>query len=393
MKRTLLLLPSLVVLLLSSCKAFGPTGNPDDLTGTWNAVVAAFSSQVPLKVTQLTSPGTDFEGTWELTQVSGPAQPTVQVDSTVSPAVTTTTHVANETIITTTTNRLVVTADGSAVLTTTVALVQAARAAIAAVGTGTSQTNGSLAIVAGSRTVTTVTTATVTDVNGTGRYQEVRQFTQSAVASGTDYVGAGLLLSVDAGAYTAAITLSATPQSISRTVTSIEVAKGSLYYNTASSGLTHTVQGTTPTASYQNQVDTTYALVIAKEGTFTQTVTETTTQTARDAIAGTATVAPSPAVLVGTTVVTTVYAGIVSSSAFDGGKFVNFVYDSVDVTQSGTGALISPTYPETAVASMGDDTPAVYEYSIVEGSTDTWLTLQTSDTYTGTTYLVFLMAP
>jgi len=314
------------MLFVVGCSPFGAAGNPSQLTGTW---------------TGSTSPGGQStagndEGTWVSNNIT---YPTPASSTTDLAGVTDTTYYN-----TTTTEVLdtsVVAADGSWVETVVTTTTDAARAAIAAVVTGTSQTAGFAAILAGSKTVTVTSTGTVTP-NIDGSYQVREAQTYSALATGS-YIGA-----FDG---TLGTNLTAVSQSVSGESTNANVG----FPNYATPGLQ------TVTSASGGLADTTYSLVIAEDGTYTLTTTTTTTVTLPTA---------------GTTVATTVETGTVLGSGIGSGgaDYLTFTSASTATTFVGTGSLIQPSYPATAYTLTSNEINTnTWSYFVTKGGSDSFL--------------------
>lgn len=353
-----------LALVLSGCDFFsggsvGTTGNPEELTGTWNGTVTNISTTKAEKAS--VQWGTEYEGTWESKWVVPPSVPIIQVNGTTSY----TQHQSNETTTTTTTYKKVVTPDGSYVLTQTVSRDVAARAAI----TATANESASAAIVAGTMTYTRVTTATVTPT-ASGKYKERVVIKDSLVGTGSQI-----------GQSYNGWTIAATEQSQTTESTTEELNATSLGYATqpGSGPWIQTVKGATPALTYPVTTTTTYKLEVAADGTFTFTTTSKTSQEAKAAVTGSATAASAPAILAGTTTQTTVNKGTLSAWKEMETKYMALNATSEDRTTIGTGGLISPDYPVAELkTTKAVATTTVYDYNIVKGSAETRLFLANS---------------
>lgn len=347
-KITLGLLVVLTVMaFVVGCSNFGATGNPTDLTGVWTGSTTSFGAPTSLVGTA--------EGTWYLVDVTLPTPPTVYTDEA---GVTWTNYGGTpaDTRTITETTTVEIAADTSWVKTYTKSLVETARAAITAVGTGTARTNGSPAIPASSYTETFVTTVTPTEnIDSTWTVRTVVSY--SVIATG-DYVGLPAPNPLGLAFNMTAITQTQTSDTTNAN------ASGS-GWSAETVGLTQTVIGDEALGNATDkQTDEEWSLEITKEGAYTITYTKTVTD-----------VAPGDG---GTQTTTIVETGTVLGAAgtgFDEGKsLITFNETNLDTTYEATGTLISASFPEEAVTvSQAVKTSKLYQYIITKGSTDTYV--------------------
>jgi hypothetical protein len=326
MKKIAFLLVALAaVFMIAGCSSssdFGATGNPSELTGTWNAAEKSTSDLA-------TVAGTN-EGTWTLSTTTNPTP----ASSATSAGVTTITWYDPTTE--TETGSATIAANGSYTSTYTYASVRPARDAAPA-DTATTEYVGywTAAVTAYSYTQTTVKTSTVT-VNADKSYQE-----EVATAITTTVVSAGV----------------ETKTTTSSSVTNTNLSKYSLSF-TNYTGWTQTAATNDYDLTKNDVSDTAYSLVITADGAYTWTSTYTKTRTAPAA---------------GTAKATIVETGTVTG-ANDSSKVVTFSRTSTKVDNIGTGSLISVTYPETASTVTYPDTSSkVYSYYVTKGTSDSYL--------------------
>jgi hypothetical protein len=343
-----------MVAVLAGCGvAYGPAGNPESLTGTWNATENSVNTIVPDTVA-----GT-LEGTWYKKVVTAPV---VTSGSTID---------AGDPFTDSVTTTVVVAADGSFTYTVVTYRDQIDRAEILYDFTGGVTTVAYPASIAGTRTHTQTSTVSVTAASD-GTYRETIVSTDSKAGTGSY------------ASYAAATTTDSMSQS--------SLSMGDLSLFTVSFfGLQHTINpGVNSTAApYDQTVSTAITFVVAEDGGFTYTTVETLTQAARAALPAGGGYAASPAVLAGTRTTTIVQTGMMGSVAEESKLILN--YSGVSTAKSGTGALVNWEFPTTAVThAYSDSQTVIFDYSITQGTVGTvdttWLTMYSSIFGSGRTF-------
>jgi hypothetical protein len=319
-------------LVLAGCSSYGTVGNPTELTGTWTSTKTSYT------VDSGTVAGTS-EGTWEYTSTQEPTPTYISTNDTTG--VKTTTYYDNETIVTT--NKTVISADGSYTNTVTTAYTKAKRDAIAAVTTGTSQNNAWVAIPESAKTETVTKTVVVT-INSDNTYNEVVTKTDAWTAGTGDY---------SSQLKSSTTTVKTNPRLSNPTFSSLAWGK-------------HTVAPAIYGTSTDEKTVASVSLVITSDGAYTYTTT--TTKTATSPVAGTASIVA-------------VESGTINGSSTDSGKQLTFNKTSVKTTSSGTG-YYTWTYPSTEVSFTDSSTSSTTynyyltssKYLVINGNS-TWATL------------------